>query len=59
MLKLEESAPVTLPNYIICDSLNKKTLIKECLNDSNLKLFLPDSNNLNAIDRQFFLTVIK
>ena len=57
MLKLEEANPVILPNYRICDALNKASLLKECFQDDELKLYFPDSSNLKCIERDFFLSV--
>ena len=57
MLKLEVVNPVILPNYRICNALNKASLLKECLEDDELKSYIPDSSNLKCIKRDFFLSV--
>jgi hypothetical protein len=57
MLKLNEASPVCLPNYNLSNELNKKVLIQKCLEDNELSKYLPDSPNLNAISRDFFLSV--
>ena len=57
MLKLNEASPVCLPNYNMSNELNKKVLIQKCLEDNELSKYLSDSPNLNAISRDFFLSV--
>ena len=57
LLKLNEASPVCLPNYNMSNELNKKVLIQKCLEDNELSKYLPDSPNLNAISRDFFLSV--
>ena len=57
LLKLNEASPVCLPNYNLSNELNKKVLIQKCLEDNELSKYLPDSPNLNAISRDFFLSV--
>ncbi len=57
MLKLTEVIPVQLPNYIISEELNKKNLLKICLEDDKIKHYLPDSTNLVSIERDFLLSV--
>ena len=52
MLKFSD---VSLPNYYFINELNKSSLY--CFEDNDLKMYLPDSLNLNSIDRPFFLSV--
>ena len=58
MLKLNEYQPIKLPKYVICEELSKASLRKICLADNELKLYLPDSPNVECIQREFYLSVI-
>ena len=50
--------PVSLPNYHMTSDLGKEELLKICLNDPNLKKYIPDSGYLEEIKRDFLLMVI-
>jgi hypothetical protein len=57
MLSLDEAADVHLPNYLLVPDLNKDTLMKYCFEKPELKFFLPDTKNIDSIDRGFFCKV--
>jgi hypothetical protein len=57
MLKLSEVSPIRLPNYFLTDRLSKESLLKICVDSPILKTYLPDSTNLDAIQRDFLITV--
>ena len=56
-IKIRRANHVILPNYRICDDLNKESLLKECLKDDELKSYIPDPSNLKCIEKDFFLSV--
>jgi hypothetical protein len=57
MLKLSEYSAVDLPKYVIWEELSKKNLRQICLDNPELKLYLPDSPNFACIERQFYISV--
>ncbi len=57
LIPLGRHGSVKLPNYFISDELQKDKLLKLCLNNPILKDYLPDLGDLEAIQRNFLLTV--
>ncbi len=57
MLQLSQAAEVSLPKYTLVDDFSKDSLLKFCQQDEELKLYLPDSPNLDCLPRNFLSTV--
>jgi hypothetical protein len=46
-----------LPNFHITDELGKEKLLQICVENEQLFMFLPDSDDLSDVTRDFLLSV--
>jgi hypothetical protein len=57
LMTLEEFRKVSLPNYTITAMLAKESLLSHCSKHNQIRLYLPDSQNLKSVERDFLLSV--
>lgn len=57
LLKSEDYSDILMPNYITIKELQKDDLLSYCLSKQTLKIYLPDSESLTNLTRQFLLKV--
>ena len=57
LLTLKDHCTVTLPNYKICDELQKETLYSYCKQSDIISQYIPDDDNCDTIERDLLIQV--
>ena len=57
LLTLKDHCTVTLPNYKICDELQKETLYSYCKQSDIISQYIPDDDNCDTMERDLLIQV--